>query len=309
MSLPPLLFQGSVKDILGVKGESPYIFSFSDRYSLFDWGEMPDAIPDKGAALAIISTQLFRLLGDANSWQKWEIDNLSVANRFISTLNRLKAEGVSNHLVEINNEGVMTNLMAVSPVDILMPSYDENRSCWNYQAYNNQPSGVLVPLEVIFRFGVPAGSSLLERVDCADYRQEIGLQKIPKSGERFTCPIIEFSTKLESSDRYISYEEARKISGMTSKEQQELIALTSLIALRLKELFAQGEVELWDGKFEFAFASAQESGQRSFMLVDAIGPDELRLTHQGVQLSKESLRQLYRNTEWWQAVVKAKNLA
>ena len=41
---------GSVKDLktLQPATKSEYgqgIFSFSDRYSVFDWGEMPDTIP------------------------------------------------------------------------------------------------------------------------------------------------------------------------------------------------------------------------------------------------------------------------
>jgi len=49
---------GSVKDLTVLKtptktqsGRGRFIFS--DRYSVFDWGEMPDHIDQKGAALCI----------------------------------------------------------------------------------------------------------------------------------------------------------------------------------------------------------------------------------------------------------------
>lgn len=45
--LTHLLYSGSVKDVYGVAGKDPFVFQFSDRYSIFDWGEMPDAIPGK----------------------------------------------------------------------------------------------------------------------------------------------------------------------------------------------------------------------------------------------------------------------
>ena len=45
------------------------------------------------------------------------------------------------------------------------------------------------------------------------------------------------------------------------------------------------------------------------MLVDSIGPDELRLTYDGVQLSKECLRQPYRGGAWHTALEQAKKLA
>ena len=58
---------GSVKDLNVV--ESAYenkpgygIFTFSDRYSVFDWGEMPDLIPEKGAALCMMAAKNFELM-------------------------------------------------------------------------------------------------------------------------------------------------------------------------------------------------------------------------------------------------------
>jgi phosphoribosylaminoimidazole-succinocarboxamide synthase len=38
------------------------LFEFSDRYSVFDWGEMPDHIPHKGSSLAIITSHFFEIL-------------------------------------------------------------------------------------------------------------------------------------------------------------------------------------------------------------------------------------------------------
>ena len=37
-------------------------FLFSDRYSVFDWGAMPDLLPGKGAALCLMSAYNFELL-------------------------------------------------------------------------------------------------------------------------------------------------------------------------------------------------------------------------------------------------------
>src|SRR3989338_889413 len=37
-------------------------FNFSDRYSVFDWGEMPDHIKNKGQALAVMSAFNFEKL-------------------------------------------------------------------------------------------------------------------------------------------------------------------------------------------------------------------------------------------------------
>lgn len=58
---------GSVKDLkilknAGTNNTGEGVFNFSDRYSVFDWGEMPDTIPDKGAAIAILGAYFFEEL-------------------------------------------------------------------------------------------------------------------------------------------------------------------------------------------------------------------------------------------------------
>ncbi|MBT5094270.1 MAG: hypothetical protein HOM21_08515, partial [Halobacteriovoraceae bacterium] len=110
--------------------------------------------------------------------------------------------------------------------------------------------------------------------------------------------------------KYISCQKAKKISGMTENEFVRLKNLVFLLSLRLKGIFEGCEVELWDGKFEFAFsANTDQNGDRFFTLVDSIGPDELRLIYKDVQLSKETLRKYYRDSPWYEAVEKSKALA
>jgi phosphoribosylaminoimidazole-succinocarboxamide synthase len=60
---------------------------------------------------------------------------------------------------------------------------------------------------------------------------------------------------------------------------------------------------------EYAFANKKSNGDRGLLLVDSIGPDELRLTYENLPLSKEFLRQIYNGSTWYEAVGKAKKLA
>jgi len=58
---------GSVKDLEVVKKPTKTRmgvgrFHFSDRYSVFDWGEMPDHIEGKGAALCLMGAYCFERL-------------------------------------------------------------------------------------------------------------------------------------------------------------------------------------------------------------------------------------------------------
>ncbi len=120
--------------------------------------------------------------------------------------------------------------------------------------------------------------------------------------------MVEFFTKLEPTDRFLSIDEAKKIAGLSTEEMDKLISQSLLIALRIKDLFSSIGLELWDGKFEFSFV--EENQKREFQLVDSIGPDELRLLGpNGAHCSKEFLRKVYRDSPWYLAAEKAKVLA
>jgi len=60
---------GSVKEIEIIKrAEENKMgigrFHFSDRYSVFDWGQMPDLIEGKGASLCIVGAYFFEKLSE-----------------------------------------------------------------------------------------------------------------------------------------------------------------------------------------------------------------------------------------------------
>lgn len=331
----PLLYSGSVKDVYGVAERDPYvdpkdrkyIFSFSDRYSIFDWGEMPDSLPGKGEALAVMGDLFFRQLADPATWASWQVpaqypkfwrDSFTASSYF----HTLKRHGAPHHSQGLVDEGGHP-LPAGRPSKHLAvkalsrpeaPSSTENGKVkFDYSAYASRPVNALVPLEVVFRFGAPEGSSFLQRAaTMPGYAQSFGFTENPVAGEQFPYPIVEFFTKLEPSDRFLTREEAMAVGGLTQGELDDLSSLTLLLALRLKDIFSPFGLELWDGKFEFAFqAGAQGTeSRRGFMLVDSIGPDELRLIGQGgVHFSKEFLRRVYRGTPWYHAMEKAKALA
>ena len=271
MIRPPLLHRGSVKDVLGLEGESSYyLFYYSDRYSVFDWGPMPDDIEGKGKALAFMADFFFRQMGKKgflhHSLGLWEGQN---------------------------------QYLKVRPIRIVRPKLASQG--YDYGVFKDCPLGTLVPLEVIFRFGVPQGSSLLSRFK----------EKNFKEGERFETPMLEFSTKLEEQDSYIEEGSAREKAALTRGEWERLTKLSSSLAFFVKDLLAKAKIDVWDGKFEFAFAPErrESDGERDFLVVDSLGPDELRLSCEGQSLSKENLRQFYRKTEWFQAVEEAKKMA
>ena len=310
MTMPDVLFYGSVKTVRGQIGSSPYVFEFTDHFSVFDWGKMPDTLTNKGEALSYISNLFFDLLGAKQCWENWVCpDSLSKS----STYKRIKEKGVIHHFLgkvdrDMNNVSSDTpsRFLAVKPVSILRPKpvTDGSELKWSYNGYQNKPINTLIPLEVVFRFDIPSGSSLLDRAQDKEYLKEIGLVAPPQEGDTFEMPIIEFSSKLETTDRYMSYSEATMISGLSEGEFEDLYNTVTLLALRLKSYFGECSIKLLDGKFEFAWDE-----NRNPMLVDVITPDELRISYKGISLSKENIRKVYRTTQWHQNVKMAKTLA
>lgn len=306
------LKSGSVKDIYTSVEAETLFFDYTDRYSIFDWGEMPDQIPHKGLSTAMMAQFFFEFFESQQTWEHW------VAPEYLtksSVSKRLKERGLEHHALgpsddQGNPTRGQTSIIKVKEVDIYQPELDEKTGEYKYSDYKKKPTTALVPLEVIFRFGTPEGSSLIERAKDPKVLERLGLEKAPVAGETFVRPLIEFTTKLEATDRPLSHEEAKKVAGLSETEYQKLVDLTSLLAFRLKDLFFGIGIQLWDGKFEFAFAPETDpDGQREYLMVDSIGPDELRLTHSGVQISKENLRSLYKKTNWFQDIAKAKEKA
>jgi phosphoribosylaminoimidazole-succinocarboxamide synthase len=162
---------------------------------------------------------------------------------------------------------------------------------WNYNAFTPDMTNYLVPLECIFRFGVPNGSSLFERIKMPGYLESLGLNSAPKPNDWLRRPVVEYFSKLEPSDRHLSNETALNFSGLDSASFNDLQEMTLLTALFLSDQFAKAGLTLWDGKFEYLKIG------KNICLGDAITPDELRLTYKGVQISKEPLRQYYHKYE------------
>ncbi|MFN3697434.1 MAG: phosphoribosylaminoimidazolesuccinocarboxamide synthase [Pseudobdellovibrio sp.] len=328
-----LIYEGSVKSVYKDIGDDQrLIFSFSNRYSIFDWGEMPDLVPFKGECLNLMGFSFFKYLSDPKNWLKLKddlfnthfdqdfLDYILSCNEYI----KLSDFGLKHHCQELIDSDLrptnlpnMTNKMRVQRIQVLKPS--KTLHSWDYSQYQHlKPVMALVPLEVMYRFGLPSGNSLSQRfISNPKYLDQYSLSEIPKENVFLKKPLIDFSTKLEPGDRYLTYEQAQTLAGLTQDEMQSLQNLTLLIGLILWNLHRKAGLELWDGKLEFAFVKS-DSGKtsktskvsshdsREFMLVDSIGLDEMRILDRGQKISKDFLRDYYRSTQWYENLYKSK---
>ena len=266
-------------------------FVFSDRYSVFDWGEMPDLIDGKGAALCMMGAYCFE---------------------------RLEEEGIKTHYrgVVAKNGEILgfdelkepSSVMEIKLVNVYKPKLVayEGKLCHDYKIYTPHLHNCLIPLEIIYRNGLPEGSSVFKRLEqgLVTYRQ-LGLDHYPKAGEKFKKPVFDVSTKLEERDRYVTWEEAKGMAGLTYGEVVGIEDLLLKVNETITHIAANAGLVNEDGKIELAFDSS-----RRLMVVDVVGTlDECRFTYNGLHVSKEIARQYYKKTEWYCDVEEAKKTA
>ncbi len=259
---------GSVKDLTVKKPATETetglgVFKFTDDYSVFDYGKMPDVIPQKGEALCRMAAYNFE-----------ELEKLGIKSHFKS--------------LKSGNE------MEVELVRVLFPQKGELKKGMN---------NYLVPLEVIFRNSLPEGSSVFKRLKKGSTTiEQLGLEKEPKPGEKLEKPVMDVSTKLEPTDRYLTWEEAAKIACLSQAELGDLKSKALQVNGFLTKKAEEIGLEHADGKVEFGM-----SPNRKLILVDVCGTlDENRFLWNGVHLSKQVLRDYYKTTPWYEAIEKEK---
>jgi len=229
------------------------IFEFTDDYSIFHFGKMPDRIPGKGEACCRIAAFNFDLLARA---------------------------GVRTHFRAFHppDRIEFTLLRVVDPRERALGPGDVNH---------------LVPLQVIFRNIVPEGSSVLRRLRLGRLTpSDIGLAETPRPGTVLASPVIEYTTKLEEIDRFVSRDEAGAVGGLDGPQLAALEERTRLVDEVVTAHARSVGLVHADGKVEFGRDAGGE-----LTLVDHAGtPDEARLLLDGAHVSKQVLRDHYAAT-------------
>lgn len=279
---------GSVKDLVVIEKptrENSGIgdFIFSDRYSVFDWGEMPDHIKNKGKALCLMGAYFFE-----------KLEEKGMKTHYIGLIENGKVKKIDEM-----EEG--SNIMRINLLRVLKPELKDGK--YDYSIYKKERKNFLIPLEIIYRNSLPAGSSIFRRLKEGSISlNDLGLKRMPKSGEKLDNPIIDVSTKLEITDRYIKWDEAKEIVCMNDEEIEKIKETTLLVNEIITREAKKAGIFNEDGKVEYGFDES-----RKIMLVDVLGtPDECRFTMDDIPVSKEIARIFYRNTDWYGKVKEAK---
>jgi len=263
-----LIRQGKVKDVYEVDAHS-LEFVFSDKISVFD-KIIPSLIPHKGETLCRSSAFWFQVA---------------------------RSCGIKSHFREL----IPPNRMRVHRVEIL-PYAKINRKSTNY----------LIPLEVISRHYV--AGSLWDRVRNGEVKPaKLGFKatKEVKYGDKLPEPFLEFTTKLEKVDRLLAKKEALKLAGLSASEYDSIVNSALRIDEKIAEEVEKRDLIHVDGKKEYAFDE-----ERKLMIVDSFGTaDEDRWWDwesyskgQFTELSKENVRQHYRQLGYYDKLTEARKM-
>jgi phosphoribosylaminoimidazole-succinocarboxamide synthase len=293
---------GSVKDLVVISPafeNRPGLadFVFSDRYSVFDWGEMPDHIPGKGMALATMAAFNFE-----------ELERRGVRTHYQGMV---AADGTIRRLADPAGSQDGSARMRVRLARVYRPVAREllaedgtSRVTYDYsffEANRGALNNYLIGLEIIFRNGLPLGSSVFKRIarvrqlsdagrregEMKQILDELGLDREPAPGQMLPRPVMSYTTKLEEGDRSLTEEEARRISGLREEEFAEVPAIALRVNDCVTELASRAGFDHYDGKVEMVY-------DRGLLVCDVLGTfDENRFGFRGEQISKEVLRQWY----------------
>ena len=279
------------------------VFVFTDDYSVFDWGTMPDQIPEKGASLCTMGAFNFELL----EFNHVPTHYLGVTDRN-TTAHHAPSSGESES--DAIREGDIEELGQVSsaPREMVieltqvpdLPFADGN---YDYDAYHGAAGdNYLIPLEIVFRNTVPIGSSLRKRGAPADYGLDVS--EWPEEAVELPEPVVEFSTKYEEQDRYLSREEADRVAGVADVDRLEELALA--VNHVVTDRGERSGFVHEDGKIECLYHDG------TIKVADVVGTfDENRFSYGGQEISKEVVRQHYKRADpaWVDAVAAAKSEA
>ncbi|MBV9024156.1 MAG: phosphoribosylaminoimidazolesuccinocarboxamide synthase [Streptomycetaceae bacterium] len=192
------------------------IFEYTDNYTVFHYGRMPDLIPGKGEAICRMAVFNFTMLEKAGV--RTHFRRFIAPNRIEFTLARLPDP-------------------AARP---LTPD------CGNY----------LIPLQVLFRNELPPGSSVHRRLAAGDLTPaEVGLRAIPAVGEKLEQPLIEYATTRDDVNRFITASEAQRLASLDDEQFQAMGEITAKVNEVLTGHARKLGLSHCDGKVEYMVAS------------------------------------------------------
>jgi len=332
-------YQGSVQNLYSVVDDPGSLVSETSLGgSVFDVGTIFD-IAGSDTARAGFRHLVYTSLMNADAWNdmddyiqsKWGEDYFTNWPDMSEMLEQVKKTGLRTHhqgmvsredgtLYSHTFPAELSNLTMIKKYTIHKPDplTFMGALLYDYEKYYGNDQFV-IPLEVIVRFGVTSGSSILRKYNAMGdagkkaYLSELGLTGEMAPWQTFATPLTDLTTKYEPEDRAMTKQEALLVSGIGGKKFKEVLTRGILAAFMVHRIFNRMGLNLWDLKWELA----KDGDDLAF--VDTLDTDSVRATlvcevedHEYiVNFNKQVMRDYYIvvHDDWYEAVNKTKKEA
>jgi phosphoribosylaminoimidazole-succinocarboxamide synthase len=168
----------------------------------------------------------------------------------------------------------------------------------------------VVPIEFISRVKIGANSSVWKRVARGEISlADLGLPPGIQPGDPLPQHALDYSTKYEPEDRYVSGEDARQITGFSPERWAKINRTTAEASRLMTELAHSRGAQREDGKVEYVTLDHQAERD---VLGDAVTTlHEDRLILDGADITKQAIRDAVKqcSPEWAAEIERAKTEA
>lgn len=306
-----------------------------DAFSIYDWGRMPDSVPGKGAAAAILADALLARMESSTRWVDFSRGVhallLRKGNRFGSYFNEVGESLQSNGLRTFRLGLGGIQVPGVSPLETLQSGGSRlfvrdleearpvtttlfGRSLHSYRQIPQRSSGLprLLPFEFRFQFQFESAdgsnSTLALLKKDPEYLSRRGFKTTSlEPGRWLDFPVIELFTLHEAKRRPLELEEALALAesaGFSAENLHRSLMLTAWVAGFQRQEFETSQIHLRSGSLRWAVLP-----DGAPLLASLPGPAEFELECAGIPLALELSEHFYAGTPWAKSVAQARELA
>jgi phosphoribosylaminoimidazole-succinocarboxamide synthase len=269
-------------------------FRFNPVFSVFDYGTLQPPVPLDNSTIALMAAYNFERLREAG-----------IESHYLGMVE----DGELISAATAIRQGVAPDTLRVRLVTRLLPTHTV--AGWEYSTFHEPPSNhFVVPIEFISRVKIGANSSVWKRVARGEISlTDLGLPPDIQPGDPLPQHALDYSTKYEPEDRYVSAEEARQITGFSPERWAKINRTTAEASRLMTELAQSRGVQREDGKVEYV---TLDNRAEQDVLGDAVTTlHEDRLILDGTDITKQAIRDAVKrcSPEWAAEIERAKTEA
>ena len=254
-------------------------FRYQPVFSVFDFGTIVPPIPLDNSTVCLMAGYNFERLEEAG-----------IKTHYIGLVTD---EGECITATQSIQRGIAPTTIRVEFGHRIKPTFDEETG-WDYSMFENPGVEHYVqPMEFMSRNSLPDNSSVWKRVERGSLSlQDLGLSEGFQKGDKIPddlVPILDYSTKFEPEDRYVSPSEAQLLMHMDDATFAKISAITRQASNLMTDLAASRGFERKDGKVEYVGSKLADAvctwHEDRLVLPNGLGISKQRIRNKVVQLN------------------------